>query len=231
MIAADVFESARQPFMLFSFCDTASYLHAESERLAATRSSLARVLERQVRRLLDDAWTNLFDDAWTNLWHSGKSLTLLDDYFVWLLVNDPVYRVDLATSSPVAFKFPSAWPRPRTGLPAWRTGVLSKFGLSDWPAADSGAPASAAHHSRVQNAWASVTRLVNASTGAFKGVASFFANIGAAAIRQIDIAQSAISLEAARRRAVLARKRSAPDDRAAMPMRRHRQSWGVAACA
>lgn len=231
--------------------DSTRRLRHPSDRLAAqlARLSLAHKIARHVRGQLEDNRTTAIG--------AGKSFALLQQVAALVGVDElasylgpTALHLGLTAPPPDDFDSLSAWPLPDTGLHAWDTGVLSKFGLTDWPTAESGASASAEPVLRFRPVGAARLPLRDACIALLKYVAVLFADIAVAAIRQIDAAQSVISTELARRVAVLAGnpglrafmliilavcrrygRRSELDDHSVLPMRHYPTSWGVAACA
>jgi hypothetical protein len=205
------------------------------------RFSLAHELAHHVLGELEDNRTTAAG--------AGKSFPLLQQAAALLGMDELVSYLGPAAQSPGDFDLPSVWPLPDTGLPAWRTGMLSKFGLSDWPTADSGASASAESVPRFRSSGMARRPLLDARIAYLKYLAALFVDIAATAVRQIDGAQSIISAELARRVAVLTRnpglrafvltilatcrrygRRTEPDDHAVLPMRRYPTSREVTAC-
>jgi hypothetical protein len=231
--------------------DSTRGLRRQWDRLAAERAkfSLAHELAHHVLGEIEDNRTTATG--------AGKSFPLLQQAAALLGMDElasylgpTVLYLGPTAQSAGDFDFPSVWPLPGTGLPAWRIGVLSKFGLSGCPTADSGASASAESVPRVRPSGAARLPLLDPRTAYLKYLAALFADIAATAIRRIDGAQSVISAELARRAAVLTRnpglrafvliilatcrrygRRSEPDDHAVLPMRRYPTSRGVTACA
>jgi hypothetical protein len=217
-------------------------LYRESERLAAERArfSLAHELAHHVLGQLED------DQVDTS--GPGDSIALLEQTAALLGIGEPVFYLEPATPSPGTFELPQTWPLTNSDLPAWQTGALSKFGLSDWSAADSRTPSRPEPAMRVRIAGAATVLLASARTAYLRYLAQLLADIAATAIRQIGDTQSVIYAALSLRMAVLARKpgprafvlvilatcrrygrRSEPGDHAVLPVCRHLMSRGVAA--
>jgi hypothetical protein len=185
--------------------------------------------------------------------HADNDHISMDKVFELLRLADEIAApakslsfAGVASAPGLSLETSSAWPSPVSGLPPWRTASFSTLGFKDSLIDDSSASTMAEPDVIIR--LASVPTLPVADLRRFvKYLAQLVADVAVAAIRQIDKVSAAVSAEMARRVALLAwnpgvrtfvlvilavcrryGRRSEPDDRALLPMRRHLTSWGVA---